>query len=290
MATVQSLLDYLKFRVDTANTDLYDHINAAVRAIAKRLYWLESDIVRTEMSVPIWAEVEYTADTIAFEEGGEDPDTITDSVEGFIDAGFKAGMKITTDDATNAGPYEIDTVAAGTITLVATDDLTAALAGSDVTLTSDNSSGGLPADFGGLIDPPYLSGKQYPLLPLPSRDVELAYVSPGEPRYYKIKGSRIYVTPHTNVDYTIKADYFAVPAAVSAATDTLPFWDLFGDAMAEAIMRTYRSGEQVIGADSQWWKLYCQENVDPIARKYGRSGPKEPSPRGINWNRRGGFR
>lgn len=290
MATVQNLLDLLQFRVDTANTDLYHHINNALRAIAKRLYWLESDIVRSEMSVPVWAKAEYTAATIAFAENTPSADTITDSANGFVIAGFKAGMHITTDHATNAGPYEIDTVAAGTITLIATDDLTLATAGSDVTITSDDSFGDLPADFGGLISKPHLAGKTYPLLPLPSEDVALAFTSAADPEYYQIKGSRIYVTPHTGTDYTIKADYFAIPTMVTAATDTMPYFDLFGDAIAEAIMRTYRSGEQVIGTDSQWWKLFCRENVDPIARKYGHRGPRGPRVNGIDWNRRGGFR
>jgi len=290
MATVQNLLDYMQFRVDTANTDLYHHINIALRAIAKRLYWLESDIVRSEMSVSIWKEVEYTAATIAFAENTPAADSITDSANGLVTAGFEAGMHITTDHATNAGPYEIATVAAGAITLVATDDLTLATAGSDVTITSDDSFGDLPSDFGGLIGKPYLDGKTYPLLPLPSDDVALSFTSAADPQYYKVKGSRIYVTPHTGTDYTIKADYFSIPSPVTATTDSLPYFDLFGDAMAEAVMRTYRSGEQVIGQDSAWWKLFCQQNVDPIAWKYGKRGPREPRANGIDWSRRGGFR
>jgi len=289
MATVQNLLDLMQFRVDTANTDLYHHINNALRAIAKRLYWLESDIVRSEMSVSIWAEQEYAAATIAFVDGGASADTITDSANQFVTELFKAGMTITTDQASNLGPFKLTTVAEGTLT-IPTASVVAAVAGSTVTITSDDSFGDLPSDFGGLIGKPYLNGKTYPLLPLPSEDIALSYTSAGEPRYYQVKGSKIYVTPHTGTNYTIKADYFAVPAMVTAATDTLPFFDLFGDAMAEAVMRTYRSGEQVIGVDSQWWKLFCRENVDSVARKYGKRGPREPRANGIDWSRRGGFR
>lgn len=288
MATVQNLLDLLQFRVDTANTDLYHHINNALRAIAKRLYRLESDIVRSEMSVSIWAEQVYMAASIAFVDGGSSSDTITDSANQFVTELFKTGMTITTDQASNPGPFKLSSVAAGTLT-VPTASLVAAIAGSSITITSDHSFGDLPSDFGGLIDQPHLDGKTYPLLPLPSQDVALSFTSAGEPKYYQVKGSKIYVTPHTDSDYTIKADYFAVPAMVSAATDTLPYFDLFGDAIAEAIMRTYRSGEQVVGADSQWWKLFCRENVDPIARKYGKRGPRESHVNGIDWNRRGGF-
>lgn len=285
MATVQNLLDLMQFRVDTANTDLYHHINNALRAIAKRLYWLESDIARSEMSVSIWAEQEYAAATIAFVDGGAGADTITDSASKFATELFETGMYITTDQASNLGPYKLTKVEAGTLT-VATGSLTAAGAGSTVTITSDDAFGDLPSDFGGLISEPYLDGKTYPLLPLPSQDVALSYTSAATPIYYQVKGSKIYVTPHTASDYTIKADYFAVPAMVTAATDTLPYFDLFGDAMAEAVMRTYRSGEQVIGVDSQWWKLFCRENVDSVARKYGKRGPREAHTNGIDWNRR----
>ena len=58
-----------------------------------------------------------TAITIAFNETAT-PDTITDSGNGFVTAGFKAGDIITVSGSTsNDGDYTVVTVAAGTLTL-----------------------------------------------------------------------------------------------------------------------------------------------------------------------------
>lgn len=73
--------------------------------------------------------------TIAFTD--DDPDTITDSDDGFVNAGFKAGDLITVSGSTsNDGNYTIDAggVAAGVLTLIGGDTLTAEIAGDNVTL------------------------------------------------------------------------------------------------------------------------------------------------------------
>jgi hypothetical protein len=73
--------------------------------------------------------------TIAFTD--DDPDTITDSDNGFVDAGFKEGDLVTVSGSTsNDGNYTIDTggVAAGVLTLVIGDSLTAEIAGDNVTI------------------------------------------------------------------------------------------------------------------------------------------------------------
>lgn len=77
----------------------------------------------------------YTASTIAFVDSN--PDTITDTANGFVTAGFVAGMKLqvmgsTSNDGVNA--LEIATVAAGTLTLVTNDSVTAEAAGLSISL------------------------------------------------------------------------------------------------------------------------------------------------------------
>lgn len=73
--------------------------------------------------------------TISFAD--TDPDTILDSGNGFVTAGFKAGDLITVSGSTsNDGNYTIDTggVAAGVLTLIGGDSLTAEVAGDNVTI------------------------------------------------------------------------------------------------------------------------------------------------------------
>jgi len=76
-----------------------------------------------------------TATTIAFV--NSNPDTITDSGSGFVTAGFQAGQTITvTGSVSNNNTFTIASVAAGTITLVAGDSLTAESAGATVTINA----------------------------------------------------------------------------------------------------------------------------------------------------------
>lgn len=72
------------------------------------------------------------ADTIAFVDGGAGDDTITDSGNGFVTAGFKVGDSLyiegTTNNECTDGSYVVTGVAAGTLTL-ATDTTTTEAAG-----------------------------------------------------------------------------------------------------------------------------------------------------------------
>ena len=76
-----------------------------------------------------------TGTGIAFVDGGASKDTITDTGNGFISAGFKKGMKFAVlDSESNDGVYTALAVVAGTIT-VATGTLTAETAGESITVT-----------------------------------------------------------------------------------------------------------------------------------------------------------
>jgi len=71
--------------------------------------------------------------TIAFTD--DDPDTITDSDDGFVAAGFQINDKIRVEGSTsNDGEYTIAGVAVGVLTLIAADTLTAEIAGDTVSI------------------------------------------------------------------------------------------------------------------------------------------------------------
>jgi len=75
--------------------------------------------------------------TLAFNDNDPDADTITDSGDGFLTAGFLAGDIITiSGSASNNKSVTIDTVTAGLITLITSDTLTDELVGSSVTITA----------------------------------------------------------------------------------------------------------------------------------------------------------
>ena len=84
--------------------------------------------------------------TLAFNDNGANPDTITDSGSGFVTAGFIANQNINViNSASNDDTYTIDTVVAGTITLVTGDSLTNEGTGSGATVAG---RGSLPTDGG----------------------------------------------------------------------------------------------------------------------------------------------
>jgi nitrous oxidase accessory protein NosD len=75
--------------------------------------------------------------TIAFNDNGASPDTITDSASGFLAAGFQPGDQITVSgSASNDGTYVIESVVAGTITLLNRNSLTTEIAGSTIKITA----------------------------------------------------------------------------------------------------------------------------------------------------------
>ncbi len=104
------------------------------------IVWIEDgganvSLKRKDLSIPT---ASLTSSTIAFV--NSNPDTIVGtSYVDFITSGFKDGMEIIvtgSGEAGNNATFTIDTVVADTITLVATDALTAASAGSTITIKS----------------------------------------------------------------------------------------------------------------------------------------------------------
>jgi len=78
--------------------------------------------------------VSMIASTISFAD--TDPDTILDSASGFVDAEFSADMEIVVEGSEhNNGMFTLDTVVAGILTLIATDELVTEAAGNTITIT-----------------------------------------------------------------------------------------------------------------------------------------------------------
>jgi hypothetical protein len=270
------MYDQLKYWIGEEVDALY-LVNTAIRFIAKRLYVLDSELVIGIMEVPIFDEVTLTALDIAFADNGATADTITQVAAGFVTAGFTAGMPITTTSTTNPGPFRIASVVAGTLTLHDDDEVTTEAAGTSTTITSDDAYGLLPADFWGLWGKPYLDGKTEPLIPLPSTDYELQFTGAGTPVYYKIRGSKFYVTPHTGTDYTIVADYFQKPTEITNTTDYLPWDDLFNDVIYELVLNLFKKSGIMVPE----MLAVFNSAIDVVAVRTGKKSPKYPA-RGIN--------
>lgn len=283
MSTVADVLDLCSYRINE-DADLYSIINLAIRTVARHLKTIESSIVVERFSVPIYGEVEYVSDSIALVAGS--PYTITDSDNAFVTEGFVAGMYVETDQDGNEGPYLIDTVAAGTLTIDedTEETMTAVAEGDDITLTTVDDWGLLPTDFWGMVgERPFIDGETWELEPLPSQRVELAYTSAGEPRYFKIRNNKLYVIPATSSDITVKGDYFKRPTKLTATTDTVPFDELFDELLAEIIVRYYKGGFQGEAGLTEL-RLFVQEQVDSLVSGRDFKAPTQMPRGGIDWN------
>jgi len=100
---------------------------------------IQKDVVAS--GTPVKLSPYFVDTSIAFNNNSGTPptaatsDTITDSNSGFVSAGFLAGDKVTISGSTsNDGTYEIQTVAAGTLTLNFSGRLTTEIAGDTVTV------------------------------------------------------------------------------------------------------------------------------------------------------------
>lgn len=91
----------------------------------------------TASGTPEQLTVKRRAATIAFNENNADSDTITDSANGFVTAGFQDGDNITVSgSASNNGTYTIASVTAGTITLLSRNDLVTEAAGATIKIVA----------------------------------------------------------------------------------------------------------------------------------------------------------
>lgn len=126
---------------DTGNLEDFVH-DATEQLVLDLVPYMPSQFIQTKTIDLVADQANYslaetiTGTTIAFVDS--DPDTITDSGNGFVTAGFEQGMTITVSGAATAAnnaDFTIASVVAGTITLITADALTAEAAGASVTIT-----------------------------------------------------------------------------------------------------------------------------------------------------------
>ena len=279
-STVQDILDLMEYRIDYQG-DLYHLINQSIRLIAKRLYLFNSGILKADLTLTFPGPVTYTASTISFD-ATVSPNLIKDSANHFITAGLTATCKLETNGTGNSGPFTPVTVAAGTITLQASDAVTTAIAGPSVTITELNQYVALPGDFWGLSTGPeddiYIDNRQWILLPLPERAAALLYPSSGQPVYYEVLGTNFYVYPAADEVMTIKGKYFAKPALVTAKTSPIPFNEEFDDVIADYTVAAYK------GEPMKTLQAMVFDAVDAITIKRDKSTASEPK-QVIEWDR-----
>ncbi len=107
-----------------------------------------------------------------------------------------------------------------------------------VSVSADASSASLPSDYWGMLSWPYIVGLTTRLQQLPDLETRLAYTDDSQPLYFDVKGQTIYLYPGTSSNIVIGGDYWAMPTAITALTDTMPFNELFDEAVKEALINS----------------------------------------------------
>jgi hypothetical protein len=256
--------------------------NRAIKILSKRLYLHESDLIKDELEVPIYASIDYTASTIAFVSGGDSgADTITDSASQFIIEGFEVGMPIYSDVSGNTLDIRIAAVTAGTITLREGDKVTVAAEGASVTLTSRANYGYLPDNFQGFISDPNIDGYTTTLPKIPNRTEELYWSAAGVglPQYQKLMGNKLYVFPATSSNITICGEYYKKITSLTTLDDYLPFAGLFDDVIQDYIIAILSGGPSATGELNGMLGVA----VDLVVAKREKKAPAK-LPGGIDYN------
>jgi len=142
-----------------------------------------------------------------------------------------------------------------------------------VTVTADSSSASLPSDYWGMIDWPYVVGKTNRLEQLPNLETRLTYSSNSSPIYFDIKGQTIYLYPGTSSEIVIGGDYWAMPTAITALTATVPFNELFDEAIIEALCNTPITETGRNPSEGVIMKTIIDKVVDEIAPYRDKKSP-----------------
>lgn len=300
MSTVTTLNNAIKARVGTyTSADLLAFTNLAVRTIAKKLLSLESEMAKKEGGFSItlakedayatlpsdfWALVDrpyengklYSLSPVPNQETilKYKPD-VKDSNQGVLTypaaTTFKdAGQDFDDwkNDGTATTTYKVKvTNSDGTVSwgyigdIVGVDDTTITVY-TDKDLTTAGWNGTSP------------SGKT------PS-SYQVIYQTTGTPTYYELIGkSSLYIYPPKSEETIILGEYYYMPTELTVVGDTIPYGELFDDAIEEYIVKVMRSG--YTGEDQYSVAVLMQDflwsAVDRIALKRGKRAPKD------NWD------
>ena len=142
-----------------------------------------------------------------------------------------------------------------------------------VTVSADSSSESLPSDYWGMIDWPYIVGLIIRLRQLPNLETRLAYTDNSQPIYFDIKGQIIYLYPGTSSEIVIGGDYWAMPTAITAVGDTVPYNEIFDEAIREALLSTPpdQSGRNL--KEGSIMGMILNQTVDEIAPYRDKKAP-----------------
>jgi len=264
MSTVQNILDRIDPRIGTY-PDIYWAFNNAVRAVAKRLYVLDSDLTKTDFKATFEVEepyVDLASDYTDFWSLSGRPYVNGETSEmtpvpsqqevleyqPVIEDVNQGAMSYSGNTFTDAGQDFDDWDGEIYKLVVLNDDGTynwcyiGSYATGDTTtanLFKDNADFETAGWYG--TDPAAKTPSSY--------EVQSQTTTIDAPWHYEIIGTKLYVYPiwgYTAEDpdtpNIVLGKYFAKPTELTDTTDTIPYRELFDDVIEETIVRLVRGG------------------------------------------------
>ena len=256
MSTVQNIIDNIEPRIGDYK-DLYWAINHAIRTIAKRLFILESDLIKTSFEL-----------TYAIEDACKDLSDDYSDFWGFADRPYQNGksyhLQPVPDRATILGyKPEVYDDNQGSLSYSSNDFVDAGQDFSDwdggnyvYKLVVTNSDGTISWGYiGGYASGDVTKANIYedrdydtagwlgtdPSGKTPS-SYEVQSQAIGTPKYFELKGTVLHIYPCDDEELIIYGDYFAKPTKLDDTTDSMPYNELFDDIIEEYIVKIVRSG------------------------------------------------
>ena len=261
MSTVAELISRISPRIGDYN-DLYWAINHAVRTIAKRLFILQSDIIKTEFTLTF--DIEESSQDIASSYAGfwglagkpwvngkskplspvNDNSTILE-YKPWVHDKNQGALSYSTNDFIDAGQDFSDYTDGNYIykLVVTNDDATinwGYIGGNDGETTANIYQDREYETAGWLgTDPSAKTPSSY--------EIQTQVV--GEPKYFELKNTTLHIYPCYYEEVIVYGDCFIKPTELSATTETIPFDELFDDVIEEYVVKIVRSG--FTGADKK---------------------------------------
>lgn len=144
-----------------------------------------------------------------------------------------------------------------------------------VNIEAGASTGNLPEDFWGLMGWPYILGQMESLDPLPNRETELQYVVASIPQWYRLTNlSQIKLIPGSIAAVVLKGDYFKRPDRITGPMSSIPYNELFDDAIEELLVHLYGTGNTTGNqSDVQMLEAFLNPRVDAVASTIEKTAP-----------------
>jgi hypothetical protein len=133
----------------------------------------------------------------------------------------------------------------------------------DISVAAETDNFTLPSDYLGFVEPPFVTygGATYQLQPLPPAS-RYSFPEPGQPQYYELLGSTVYLYPTPDSSISVKGLYYMNPPKLTALSSTIPFNGLFDQVFRDVVLMVGGQGIAIIVQPQ--FEAFMRSQVDQV--------------------------